>query len=242
MKESLQLLVELQNLEDSLRTLNDMKKRHSQLEVENAETLEFFETMLAEREVALTEVKAFCKEKTSEIEDAENNTRRARARLSLIKSQRELTALNKELDTARRTNLSRSEELMKLTEQLDVATTDYEKKQAEHAALIEAMAETMRSLTEAIEAAEIAGHDQRSRQQEIKSQMDRLLISRFDRIIRGRDGLAVVLMADETCSACRMTVSPQVYIRLQRMETVEYCDSCKRLLVFDKVIQANAQA
>ena len=38
-----------------------------------------------------------------------------------------------------------------------------------------------------------------------------------------------------------MTVSPQVYIRLQRMETVENCDSCKRLLVFRRVITGEAE-
>jgi len=241
-KETLQFLVELQELEDSLRSLTQMRKRRESLEIENAETLEFFETMLTEREAALSEVSTFCKEKNSEIEEAEGNARRARSRLSQIKSQRELTALNKELDTARRTNLARSEELAKLTEQLEASQTDYEKKKAEHAALVEAMADTQKALTESIDAAEVAANDQRTRQVEIKKQVDRTLVSRFERILRGRDGSAVVLMNNETCSACRMNVSPQVYIRLQRMETIENCDHCKRLLVFRAVLEESTSA
>ena len=240
MKDTLRQLVELQGLEDSLRGLTELKQKQVLLETENAETLEFFETMLTERETAINEVRAFCKEKTTEIEDAESNARRARARLGQIKSQRELTALNKELESARRTNLAKSEELKKLNDQLETATADYEQKKTEHAALVQAMDETKASLTESIEQGEVAAHDHRARQTQIKGTLDRGLLSRFERILKGRDGQAVVVMNDDTCTACRMTVSPQVYIRLQRMETLESCDSCKRLLVFHRVISSEA--
>ena len=49
--------------------------------------------------------------KEAEIKESEDNARRARGRMSSIRSQRELNALNKELDSARRMNLQRSEEL-----------------------------------------------------------------------------------------------------------------------------------
>lgn len=236
MKETLRQLVELQSLEDTMRGLTEMKEKQVLLDAENAETLQFFETMLTEREAAISEVRTFCKEKTAEIEEAESNARRARSRLSQIKSQRELTALNKELESARRTNLARSEELQKLTAQLENATTDYEQKKTEHEALIQAMEETNRSLLEAIEQGEMAAHDNRARQTHIKAGIDRTILSRFERTLRGRGGQAVVVMSTDTCTACRMTVSPQVYIRLQRMETVEFCDSCKRLLVLDRAL------
>ena len=241
MKETLRQLVELQNLENTLRGLTEMKEKQVRLDAENAETLQFFETMLSERETAINEVQAFCKAKAAEIEEAESNARRARSRLGQIKSQRELTALNKELESARRTNLAKSEELKKLNDQLEAATTDYEQKKNEHATLVEAMNDTKASLLAAIEQGEVDAHDHRARQAQIKESLDRPLLSRFERILRGRGGQAVVVMDSNTCTACRMTVSPQVYIRLQRMETVENCDSCKRLLVFRRVITGEAE-
>ena len=102
MKETLRALVELQDLEDSLRDLRLLKEQLLKLTQENELTRQMFTQMLAEREGQLDEVRAFCKEKETGIKEAEDNARRARGRLNSIQSQRELTALNKELDTARR--------------------------------------------------------------------------------------------------------------------------------------------
>ena len=48
MKETLQQLVELQGLENSLRGLTEMKEKQVRLDAENAETLQFFDTMLSD--------------------------------------------------------------------------------------------------------------------------------------------------------------------------------------------------
>ena len=233
MKETLQLLVELQELEDALRSLTNMKARLDSLRVENTESKSVFERMLTEREEQLKEVEAFCKEKSREIEEAEGNARRARTRLSGIQSQRELTALNKELDTARRMNQAKSEELKKLKAQLETSETDYNRKKEEFGTLIEVMETTETDMTATIDELESNATDQRARQAEIRGQLDRGTVAHFDRIMRGRDGHAVVGMTSQICTACRVSVSPQVYIRLQIGETLETCSSCQRILIWN---------
>ena len=140
MKETLRALVELQELEDSLRDLRTLTKQLVSLREDNEASRQMFTAMLAERSAQLDEIRTFCKEKEAEIKSAEDVARRARGRMSSIQSQRELTALNKELDTARRLNAQKSEELLKLMEQLEVATTDFEKKTNEFNELNEQMA------------------------------------------------------------------------------------------------------
>ena len=201
---------------------------------ENAETRVVFEEMLAKREEQLAEVKVFCREKETEIKDSESNARRARSRLNMITSQRELNALNKELDTARRMNQQRTAELKDLNEQLDAANQDFTKKQAEFASLVTHMSEAEAALTQDIANREADASDNRERQAEIRATLDPSIRSRFDRILRGRDGWAVaeVTAKNEQCMACRLSVPPMTFIRLQRCETLETCQHCKRMLVY----------
>lgn len=233
MKETLAHLMELQAIEDELRDLRQTKNRLEALTKDNAETRAIFEEMLAERAAQIEEVRAFCTEKEEGIKEAEENTRRARSRLSTITSQRELTALNKELDAARRQNSQRSEELLKLMEQLEAAQADYEKKQAEFEALKQQMAEVEGELVERIASREAGITAQRARQQELRKALDPGLFSRFNRTVKARKGLAVVPMSEDgTCTGCRMQTPPQQAIRIQRMESIEYCQHCRRILVY----------
>ncbi len=232
MKETLAHLVELQAIEDELRDLRQTKAKLESLTKENAEVREVFEQMLAERGEQIEEVKSFCKEKEDSIKEAEETTRRSRSRLSLITSQRELTALNKELDAARRKNAQANEDLGKLREQLADALADFEKKQGEYTALKQQMSEVEDGLRQRIADREAGITAQRARQQELRKAMDPGLFSRFNRTVKARKGVAVVPVGPGgTCTGCRMQVPPQQFIRIKHMSSIEYCQHCRRILV-----------
>jgi hypothetical protein len=241
-KETLRALAELQNLEDNLRDLRVFRSELVALTGQNEETRHIFQGMLAEREAQLAEVAAFCDEKESGIKESEENARRARGRLNHIQSQRELTALNKELDTARRQNQQRSEELLKLMEQLEAATADYKKKKEEFAALDQQMNEAEEDLVRKVREGEADAGDQRERQAALREGVDKPTLARFDRILKGRDGYAVANVVDNICHGCRVSVSPQIFIRLMRMETLESCHNCRRLLVWKDGLYPQAVA
>lgn len=232
MKETLVMLVELQSIEDELRDLRLTKNRLEALRKDNAEARVVFEEMLAARSGQIEEVRAFCKEKEDGIKEAEENTRRARSRLSTITSQRELTALNKELDAARRQNNQRSEELLKLMEQLEAAQADYDKKTSEFEALKDKMASVEAGLVQRIADREAAASAHRARQGELRKGLGNALYSRFNRLVGARKGKGMAAVGpDGTCGGCRMSTMPQQHIRIQRMMSMENCQSCGRFLV-----------
>lgn len=233
MKDTLKMLVELQSLEDALRDLRLDKESLTRLEKENVETREVFEVMLAEREAKIAETAKFSREKEHEIKEAQDNARRARTRMSHITSQRELTALNKELEIARRNNQSRSEELLKLMEQIEEANQGLDQRKAEYADLDAQMKKAEQEIRDRIVAREEAASSHRARMSEIHGALDRSLLSRFQRTIKARKGVAVAPVNEEgACSGCRLTVMPQQFIRLRKLETLEYCQSCRRILVY----------
>lgn len=232
MLEALSQLLELQALDDALRETREARKRLAKLRTENAESLEMFAGMLAERAERIDEARGFCKEKEAELKATEDDIRRSRARLPSITNQRELNALNKELEISRRNNTKRTEELAKLRAQLEEVEADHAKKTAER----DALAEQMTALEEAL-VADVAAKDSQAEVNQqsrtaLRATIDKPLLSRYDRISRGRGGYAVALANDGQCAACNVAPPPQVMIRLQRQSTIEKCNNCQRLLVF----------
>jgi predicted nucleic acid-binding Zn-ribbon protein len=66
----------------------------------------------------------------------------------------------------------------------------------------------------------------------VVSALPRPLIELFDRISKGRHGLAVVAARDERCSECHVRLRPQVFNQVRRNDQIVQCDSCQRILYF----------
>ena len=228
------MLVELQDLDDKLRDLRESKKALAALRAQNAEELEVLDGMLAQQSERIEETRAFCKEKQDEIEEKREDMRRSRTRLSGITSQRELTAVNKELDAARRGITQNTDELGKLEEELTAAEEDFASKSGQRKEIEKAMGAAVKTRKAGITTLEERAGEFNSRREEIRGQLDRPLVGRYDRISRGRNGEAVSNVEQGTgkCQGCNMQVAPQVFIRLQRMETLEACQHCQRILVY----------
>lgn len=240
MKDQLVMLVDLQRLDDELRETRETRARLEKMRAENAEALKAFDTMLAERAVNIGETREFCAEKEAELKGIEDDLRRSRARMPSITSQRELTALNKELDTSRRNNQKRNEELLKLMQQLEEVEADHKKKLAERDALATQMADIEGRLIARLANKEAAAQENSRRREDVRTRLDKQLLARYDRISKGRGGYAVAQVVAGSCGACNVNVPPQVYIRLQQGVTLEACNNCQRLLVFS--LEAPAQA
>ena len=232
MKETLLLLLELQELENSLRGLREITASLDTVRTENQESLELFDRLLGENATQLEETLSFCKTTQGEIDKASDDARRARQRMNSITSQKELNALNKEIETARRNNQNNTEELKKLQGQYDEAKAAFDKRLAD----IEAMKADMQSIENGmvneIEERTVQSSTQRARREEIHGVIERPTLSRFNRVMSNRAGVAMVEVMNEICGGCRMKVPPQQYNRVLRMNTLESCQQCSRMLVY----------
>lgn len=57
--------------------------------------------------------------------------------------------------------------------------------------------------------------------------------SEFQRLLDKKGGLAIVLVAGNSCSACHVKVRPAALQSLKAGREIVYCDSCKRILYWD---------
>ena len=52
--------------------------------------------------------------------------------------------------------------------------------------------------------------------------------------------MAVSDCSDGRCGGCNMAVYPQVFIRVQRLESLESCNHCSRVLIYGAAFAAPA--
>jgi predicted nucleic acid-binding Zn-ribbon protein len=58
------------------------------------------------------------------------------------------------------------------------------------------------------------------------------IVELFERVAKGRHGVAVVPARDERCSECHVRLRPQVFNHVRSNEQIVQCDSCQRILYF----------
>ncbi|MBK9766912.1 MAG: hypothetical protein IPP63_07780 [Chloracidobacterium sp.] len=69
------------------------------------------------------------------------------------------------------------------------------------------------------------------------------LASVYDRLAqRSRDGIAVAEVVNGSCSACFMSLRPQMQVNVKKGDEIITCESCTRILYTNLPIQSEASA
>ncbi|MEP6714705.1 MAG: C4-type zinc ribbon domain-containing protein [Terriglobia bacterium] len=67
----------------------------------------------------------------------------------------------------------------------------------------------------------------------IVPQMTPKVASEYERIRKGRAGVAIAEMIDGRCSKCNITLRPQFIQELKRGDSIMICESCRRMLYYN---------
>jgi uncharacterized protein len=198
----------------------------------------------AEIQVAVTHAQKAYQAEKSRLEDNERERRQIESllgmerdkvkkwegRLGEIKTPREYAALSREIDIARKTNESQSEQL----KQLAAGAAELQKGLETSA---EALSEREMAAKEDLAAlarreAEYAARldELRTRREDAARKVDPALLARYENIKRRRAGIAVAPVVGNTCRGCNRNIPPQLSIVLQRADSVETCPNCNRII------------
>ncbi|MGE5307990.1 MAG: zinc ribbon domain-containing protein [Deltaproteobacteria bacterium] len=60
--------------------------------------------------------------------------------------------------------------------------------------------------------------------------IDKKILADYDRILKSREGLAIVCVRKDMCGGCNMKVPPQVINMIRMYERIQTCEVCNRIL------------
>ena len=166
----------------------------------------------------------------SRLESEGGKIRDSRMRQNRVRNDRELLALQREIDLAKEATQQVEEQLIAVMEHLESLT----QRLAEARASMEQMETQLpqevagrRQLAEDI----LRGLEGERQQRDVLARgMSDSLRSKYEQIFERRGGTAVVEVRNGTCLGCHMHVPPQLFNELQKFRDMRQCPNCHRIL------------
>lgn len=234
MTEALDTLKKLQELDSELFRLR-REQQHKPLELEQArQLLAEYQANASAVEARLNTAHLKRKEKELELSTAEASVKKLQLQLFQVKTNKEYSAIQHEIDRAKADISLLEEQILELLETVD----QLKQEQAKHAGRVEAQQAVLKQEELRIRQALSALDEQLQRLDVQRADLTPLVASEslalYERVLASRDGLALVPIVRESCGGCNMVQPPQVINEAYLKAKLVTCDSCNRILYVDE--------
>ncbi len=241
MDDKLRALARLARMDEAARTIEaELKELPRRVETLRADVRRLAERLEQER-AHLQEVEQLKAAHEQELEVRREQLSQARSKVNRARTAREAEAADREVEGLRRTIREREEELLKLEEALETGREQLEAHEKAFGEVEAALAEEERTvearLAELREqlARETAGRD------DVVASLGRQVVRHYERV-RERRGTGVAIVHSEVCTGCKMALPSQLFVQVQRGESLERCPHCLRWVVYEPEGQALSSA
>jgi predicted nucleic acid-binding Zn-ribbon protein len=231
----LKILYELQNLDDQLDELEELRGDLPNAVEALEEKITAMKTDITTKDKERKDSLKKREENEEEIEKLKENQKRFKAQLYQVRNNKEYDALTKEIDhneeqisklDAENNNLADfskklTDEIEEVTPQLDELKEELKAKEAD--------------LKEIIKANEKEEVKLRSKRKEIEALTKKPDYSAYMRIRKAKKGKAVATIKRSACSGCHNIVPSQRQLEIRRNTKLFFCEYCGRILVSTEV-------
>ena len=192
------------------------------------------ETRVKAAEAKLTTWQLAQKEKEVELQTKEGHVRKLQGQLFQVKTNKEYTAFQHEIEALKADNSLLEEAILKGFDAIEAAMKE---RQEEHRKLSDTQArlatERQRIERELAEITEQIGQLERQRQGVVPD-VPPPSLSLYERVLRIREGVALVPLVNDACGGCHRRLPPQVINQVYLHADLVTCESCNRILYFDE--------
>lgn len=233
MKAELEQLIALQNADTNIRRLQAeieaIPRRRAEIEKEFDQRAFEIRELERQRDEARTERARL----ETEVSEQRTNQERAERNLMSSKKQDEYTAAIREADAARKHISQLETQILEKMESFEQAENKLKEREPEMARLSAEMQERIKEFEEQTRTQAEQLEANRKERERLVATLPKNMSSLYNRIsARIRDGIAVAEARNGSCTACFMSLRPQVMAEVRRGDDVITCDNCNRILYY----------
>jgi len=230
-QEQIACLEELSTLDEEIRVVDDQLNQDRGALAETKEELARLEERIAADDQSIAEMAKARSDLVLEVRQVVSQVDKSRDKLSRSRNERETNAATRELEELRRIQKDREEEIGKLQMLETQALKSKEDAEAARATIAAQLQNTEGATSKKLDDIEGDKATMLKKRKSIIGKLPRQILSRYD-MIRKRRGVAIAATSDGTCQACHMAVPPQLFQKILRLEGLEQCPHCQRILYF----------
>jgi uncharacterized protein len=232
-KKQISLLVKLQEVDSRCFYLNKKLEKIPSILGELDSRLKFFEEKVTRESGILDELKKKYREHDAMIQQNDAQIKKSKEKLGLVKNNKEYQAILKEIEEiqGKKSEIEDSQieildEIEKAEKQARSAKEELEKFSGETGAKKEGVLkenEEGKSILEEL-ALERSG---------VAETVDLDFLKKYEQVKKIVGNLAIVRVVDLLCLACNVNIPPQRYNELQRLDSLQFCPNCHRIIYWE---------
>ena len=233
-KEQLRGLVQLQDLDAKIYAL---AKQKEQFPIEIAKSQKSFEDKkltlngLEEKSKNLALKR---KEREVDLASKEENIKKFNVQLASLKTNKEYHAMQSQIAGLKADNSLIEEDILKMMEEQDKSKVEIAAEKVRLSEEEKKFLEEKKKAEAGIKEIERAVNDLTAKRGHIIPSVDKHILTAYERILKGKEGLALVKIKDYSCQGCFMAVTPQVVNEIKMLEKIIICESCARILYIEE--------
>jgi len=233
MSPELERLIQLQHLESTMAEARARIAAHPQ--------------RLADADARLDEAQRLVDEASQRLKDSQDARRslekdaavfqgrltKFKDQLSSVKTNREYTAMQHEIETAQKDLGAAEEKVLERMMESDQLTADIKKAETERAARRKAIEAEKAEMNEDLQAATRQLTEKTAARDALVKAMPAQTVALFDQVARVRKGVALsAATLDGLCSQCHVRLRPPVFQQVRMNDHIVQCDSCQRIMYY----------
>lgn len=229
MKDQVLLLLELQKIDTRVLEVRSSMEALPEKLKPAKQDLAKLEAILQEEKNRLADTEKWRRDQEAFIQGEQEAIAKAKVKLQSAKNSTEFAAASREIDNKRRAMSDREDEILRVIEAIEKSRAEidaHEKDVDQLRQHVRGEDEKVQARVAELETEATAASEGRD---EIVAKIDKQLMKRYEKTLRSR-GVAVAPCEGGVCQGCHMAVPPQLNNILARLDSVQTCPRCQRIL------------
>ena len=229
-KQDIGALIKLQEAETQIVKLRAVLKKVEKKKGELSAKLKLFGNALEEKKENLTTAITNCKDSEKEIQVVDDRIIKSNETLRMVKTNKEYQIFLREVDDNKKRKDVFETELLEYLDAKEEIEESVQESEKEYNLLKDQTEAEQKNIEKKSTDDRELLDEYLTQQNEIGKSLDSSLMKQFAKISKMNQGLAVINVKNEICMGCFMNIPPQLYIEVQRENSLILCPQCSRIL------------
>ncbi|MCM8779694.1 MAG: C4-type zinc ribbon domain-containing protein [Candidatus Omnitrophica bacterium] len=173
------------------------------------------------------------KDKELELGSKEESIKKLQSQLYSLKTNKEYTAMLSEIEAAKADKSVLEDKILLILEGFDRIRQEEAKEKEKFAQEESAYKEEKKKIEDRIKEIEQRLAVLEAQRANLSQGIDKKILSQYERILKNRQGLALVAVRNNSCQGCFMNVTHQVVNEIKMYDKIVTCGACQRILYLE---------
>ena len=231
MNDLLTNLLALQSVDNEVRGFRTERDSLRQKITRLKELLALMTTALDEKCGKLDDASRWYREKETELRSDNEKVKKAKSKLQTVTKNREYMAMQREIESLRKTYLGKEEEILKLVQAIEEFKTSISAEEEKIAEIQKEVSQEETNNAKRLKKLDGQISEISDRRSATLENLTPNIIRKYERIASSRSGMVVVPVATTgACGGCNFRITPRQLQLVYRGDSMETCPNCDRIL------------